>query len=159
ETARQQGEPPEEPLALPSSRVSRPGGIPIPGEDGVEQGIKNIYQAIHRQPYPTAGIEPDKATLNSLQCRCPYHPQNDCPIDCSYALQWLKSVRKLLPKDYRGGSMEVPVSNDLLDTRRHAQAFREEEYGDVRQNDHGDEIIVNDQRSALLFEEFEDHMY
>jgi hypothetical protein len=179
ENAHQRGQTLEEPLALPTPLITRDdlALMPweydsskkkakykesMPGEASVTQGIKNIYQAIHRQPYPTVGIEPDKATLDSSKYRCPYHPP-ECPPDCSYAPRWFKSIRKWLPTDYRGGSMEVPVSNALLDTRRYSPAFRGvygvEEYGDMRQDGNGDEMIVDDQTGTLLFDAFEDHVH
>jgi len=162
ENARQHGETLEEPWALPTPFISRQDTIPIREEDGVEQGIKKIYQAIHRQPYPTAGIEPDTEALGKFQYRCRYHPLNDCPEDCAYASQWMKSIRKFLPTDYRGGSREVPVSNTLLDARPRAKVLQDmygEEYGEVRQDENGDEVMVDDQTSALLLEAFEDYAH
>jgi hypothetical protein len=34
-----------------------------------------------------------------------------------------------------------------------------EEYGDMRQDENGDEVIVDDQTSESLLEEFEDHVH
>jgi hypothetical protein len=48
-------------------------GHPISGEDAVEKGVKLIYQAIHRKPYPAK----KKAELFN----CPIHGEL-CPADC-----------------------------------------------------------------------------
>lgn len=56
-------------------------GEPIKGEDNVEQGVKLVYQAIHRKAYPS------KKKLGLFNC--PEHGR-DCPIDCPNAKEWYK---------------------------------------------------------------------
>ena len=56
-------------------------GEPIKGEDNVEKGVKLIYQAIHRKPYPSK----EKQT----PFNCPEHG-NEYNEDCQHCKKWFK---------------------------------------------------------------------
>jgi hypothetical protein len=66
-------------------------GQSIKGEDNVEQGVKLIYQAIHRKAYPS------KKKQSSYSC--PEHGR-ECPKNCSYLKQYMKdfNTRNMLFK-------------------------------------------------------------
>jgi hypothetical protein len=60
-------------------------GEPINGEDVVATGVKLIYKAIHRKPYPAR----KKLSLFN----CPEHGK-DCPENCQYFKKWMWDFNK-----------------------------------------------------------------
>lgn len=57
----------------------------VKGEDNVEKGIKLVYEAIHRKPYPS------KKKQTSYDC--PEHG-NNCPKECGYLKKWFRNFNK-----------------------------------------------------------------
>ena len=61
-------------------------GDPVKGEDAVEKGIKLIYSAIHRKPYPS------KKTKQK-EYNCPTHGVS-CPSGCAYREDFMKCFNR-----------------------------------------------------------------
>jgi len=61
-------------------------GCPIKGEDAVEKGVKLIYKAIYRKPYPS------KKTKQK-EYNCPTHGIS-CPVDCYYKNDFMKDFNR-----------------------------------------------------------------
>ncbi len=61
-------------------------GGPVKGEDAVGKGVKIIYEAIHRKPYPSK-----KTKLKEYNC--PTHKAS-CPKDCPYLKSFMKDFNK-----------------------------------------------------------------
>lgn len=61
-------------------------GDPIKGEDAVANGVKIIYRAIHRKPYPSKKI-------TQKEYNCPTHGVL-CSVDCSYKIDFMKDFNR-----------------------------------------------------------------
>ena len=65
-------------------------GIPIKGEDKIEKGIKQIYEAIHRKKFALQSV-PTQIEEHS----CSVH-NNDCPASCINLKQWMKRFNEIM---------------------------------------------------------------
>jgi hypothetical protein len=97
--ARREGKEVEEPLDPPSCLTPKKVGSPIPEEDSVERGMKKIYLAIYRHPYPVSRRKSDTALSDMAKYNCPHHEQNDCPETCSYLMRRMREIAPTLPTD------------------------------------------------------------
>lgn len=64
------------------------------GEDKVEKGVKLIYKAIHRKPYPKRDT---KSTME--QYKCPAHG-DQCPVSCAHLKDFMSKFNKSMPSEF-----------------------------------------------------------
>ena len=83
----------EQGTCLPFSSVPRYIGEAIIGEDGVENDVKRIYEAIHREPYLARRRRLDAPAQGLGAYACPDHPQGDCPASCGHVHDFGVAIR------------------------------------------------------------------
>jgi hypothetical protein len=66
--------------------------------DQVENDIKQIHFAIHRQPLKARRRRTDAPAIGFEQYHCPQHGRG-CLEDCDYMKDWYRKVRRVLPPD------------------------------------------------------------
>jgi hypothetical protein len=96
----------------------------IPGESGVWESIKRIFEGIYLRPFK--GIRHTRTTAVPLEMpayQCDVHGQ-DCPLSCPTITQWMKKYESSLPSVTQGSRIPddfgpndlYPVDIDLSDT-------------------------------------------
>ncbi len=67
----------------------------------VEEGVKQIYLAIHRTRYTARRRRLDTPAQGMPEYHCPQHGR-DCPDSCPYMMDWWQRVNRTLPTDTTG---------------------------------------------------------